>query len=353
MLRKLLCGSIALALAISVVACGSSSEGSSSPDRPRQTPLTGAGSRLVVPLMAKWRAGYARETDAKVTYHPVGAGLDVKSVGSGVTDFGVSDAPVTPVQFGGGERLIAMVPWSVTGIAVVYNVKGISKGLRLNSDLLVDILLGETKTWNDPAIARLNPDVTLPDTRIIPVYRVDESGEAYALSNYLSANSPKYLSQFGVFSRRLDPHEGVGVKRKGGVSAKVGQTDGAIGFLELPLAVSAGLDIARIENPAGSFPAPNAANMTLAAENGTRRGPNTEVWIKELPASAKDAYPLLLFSYAVVPVETKSAEATALRKFFTYVLGPQGQSTGAALHFAPLPKKIMTADQRKIASLYG
>ena len=53
----------------------------------------------------------------------------------------------------------------VTGpIAVAYNVKGVDK-LVLTPEVAANIFNGKITTWNDPAIAKLNPGATLPRRR--------------------------------------------------------------------------------------------------------------------------------------------------------------------------------------------
>jgi phosphate transport system substrate-binding protein len=54
------------------------------------------------------------------------------------------------------------------GIVPVLNVAGIAPGqLVLDGPTLARIFLGNIKTWNDPAIAKLNPGVKLPGQAIL------------------------------------------------------------------------------------------------------------------------------------------------------------------------------------------
>jgi phosphate transport system substrate-binding protein len=348
--KRLLGVAIAAVLVIGIAACGSSSD-SFTRSSAASSPLSGAGTRLIVPLMSKWEAGYEHESDGKVGYRTVGNGVDIGPVASGAADFSVSDAPVTPTQFIEGRGLIMMIPWAVTGMAVVYNVEDAPSGLKLSGTVLGDILLGKITTWDDPAIGRMNPDTPLPDTPITVVHRSDESAEDYVLTNYLSVTSKRFRSKFGIISRQISLPAGIGVKKKGGVSAAIARTNGAIGYVALPYAHANGLEIARMENRAGNFSKPNAKSLAAGAEAGVRLGPNKEVWLKKLPRGAKDAYPLVTFSYAVVPVETK--KAAELKRLLAYAVSPAGQSFGPALHFAPLPKKIAALDRRAIATIGG
>ena len=349
--KALLSIGVALILALALGACGSSSGNDSAASRPPSPPLTGAGSTLIKPVMSKWQAGYEKATGEKVSYRTVENGLDLKPVAFEKTEFGVSDAPITPVQFGEGSASLVMMPWALTGLAVVYNVKGAPKGLRLNADLLGGILLGKVARWNDPKIAALNPGAQLPSTPITPILRRDESGEDYVLSDYLVVYKGAYQKKFGI-TRRLILTTKLGRVTKGGVSSAVAKTAGAIGAVPLPYARGRGLDVALLENPAGKFPEPNAKSLLAGAEAGIEIGPNNEVWLKELPTSAKTAYPLVTFSYAAVPNYAKPDIGRRLKDFVSYAIGPAGQANVSSLHFVPLPEKIVAADKRTMHNLF-
>ena len=67
------------------------------------------------------------------------------------------------------------------------NLEGIRSGeLTLDGATLAKIFLGEIGTWSDPAIARLNPNVTLPSLPIVVVHRGDDSGTTFVWTDYLS-----------------------------------------------------------------------------------------------------------------------------------------------------------------------
>ncbi len=81
----------------------------------------------------------------------------------------------------------------------VVNVKGIGPGqLVLDGATLAAIYLGDIKSWNDPAIKKLNPKLTLPATAIAPIYRSDGSGTNFLFTDYLSKQSPKFKDSIGA-----------------------------------------------------------------------------------------------------------------------------------------------------------
>ena len=346
MTKRLLSVGTALALTISVAACGSSSSDSSSS---ANSPLVGAGSTLVAPLMSKWQSDYASKTEATVTYGAIGSGGGIDQITSRTVDFGASDAPLTADQFSEADG-VEQIPWALSGTVPAYNVQGAPDNLKLNGEVLADIYLGKVTQWDDPAIAKLNPGAGLPSTKITPVYRSDGSGDTYAFTNYLSTVSPEFKSTVGTSTQVKFP-TGVGAEKNDGVAAAIGQTDGSIGYVGLAYALSNELSMPLIENSAGSFPEPGVESVEAAADAVSKIGPNNEISLAGLPSTAKGAYPISTYTYVIVPLESEKADA--LKKFITYAIGPDGQAYGPDLDFAPLPKQVVAADKKAIAKIGG
>jgi phosphate transport system substrate-binding protein len=342
--RRLLCVGVVLALTIGVTACGSSSSDSSSGSS--GSPLVGAGSTLVAPLMSKWQSDYASKSEETVTYGAIGSGGGIDQITSRTVDFGASDAPLTPEQFEEADG-VEQIPWALSGTVPAYNVSGAPSNLKLSGEVLADIYLGNVTTWDDPAIAKLNPGASLPSTKITPVYRSDGSGDTYAFTNYLSTIDPEFKSKVGTSTTVKFP-TGVGAEKNDGVSAAISQTDGAIGYVGLAYALSNELSMPLVENSAGNFPEPNVESVEAAADAVSKIGPNNEISLADLPASAKDAFPISTYTYVIVPLEAEKADA--LKKFITYAIGP-GQEFGPDLDFAPLPKQVVAADKKAIAKI--
>jgi phosphate transport system substrate-binding protein len=344
--KRLLSAGVALALAVGVAACGSSSSDSSSGSS--GSPLIGAGSTLVAPLMSKWQSDYSSKSGETVTYGAIGSGGGIDQITSRTVDFGASDAPLTPEQFEEANG-VEQIPWALSGTVPAYNVSGAPKNLKLSGEVLADIYLGKVTQWDDPAIAELNPGASLPSTKITPVYRSDGSGDTYAFTNYLSTVSPEFKSKVGTSTTVKFP-TGVGAEKNDGVAAAIGSTDGAIGYVGLAYALSNELSMPLVENSAGNFPEPGVKSVEAAASAVSKVGPNNEISLANLPASAKGAYPISTYTYVIVPLESDKAEA--LQKFITYAIGP-GQEYGPDLDFAPLPKQVVAAGKTAIAKIGG
>jgi phosphate transport system substrate-binding protein len=335
---------VALALTIGVAACGSSSSDSSSGSS--GSPLVGAGSTLVAPLMSKWQSDYASKSEETVTYGAIGSGGGIDQITSRTVDFGASDAPLTEEQFEEADG-VEQIPWALSGTVPAYNVSGAPSNLKLSGEVLADIYLGNVTTWDDPAIAKLNPGASLPSTKITPVYRSDGSGDTYAFTNYLSTVDPEFKSKVGTSTTVKFP-TGVGAEKNDGVSAAISQTDGAIGYVGLAYALSNELSMPLVENSAGNFPEPGVESVEAAADAVSKIGPNNEISLADLPSSAADAYPISTYTYVIAPLESEKADA--LKKFITYAIGP-GQEYGPDLDFAPLPKQVVAAGKKAIAKI--
>lgn len=306
--------------------------------------LTGAGSTLVAPLMANWTTGFESGGGTSVKYAPVGSGEGIKQIANGTVDFGASDAPMTGEQAAECSGCVT-IPWALSAVGVGFNVPGITK-LNLSGPVLAEIFMGKIKKWNDKKIAKLNPKAKLPGTAITPVFRSDGSGDTYAFTNYLSKVSPAWRSQFG-FGTSVGFRAGVGAKGNAGITSAM-KTPGAIGYVAAAYLISAGIHAVAIENSAGNFELPNLSNIEEAAAVVKTARPNSGISIVDPPKSAKAAYPISTFTYAIVP--SGAPQAAALKEFISYAL-TKGQAYGAALDFAPLPSVVLAAAQKALASL--
>jgi phosphate transport system substrate-binding protein len=341
--KGLLSVATALALTLAVAACGSSGGDSAAS---ANSPLVGAGSTLVAPLMSKWQSDFDSKSEITVTYGAIGSGGGIDQITSRTVDFGASDAPLTPEQFEEANG-VEQIPWGLSGTVPAYNVNGAPEGLKLNGEALAGIFLGKITRWDDPAIAALNPGAALPSTKITPVYRSDGSGDTYAFTNYLSTVSPEWKEKVGTSTSVKFP-SGVGAEKNDGVAAAIAQTDGAIGYVGLAYAVSNELNMPLVENSAGSFPEPSVKSVEAAAAAVKAVGSDNSISLAALPASARGAYPISTYTYAIVPL--KSAKAEELKKFIEYAIGP-GQEFGPDLDFAPLPAQVIAADKKAIAKI--
>jgi phosphate transport system substrate-binding protein len=307
--------------------------------------LTGAGSTLVAPLMNNWINGFEIKEGIPVKYGAVGSGAGISQITARTVDFGASDAPLTPEQ-GSACNGCVQIPWALSATGVGFNVPGVKK-LNLSGPILAGIYFGKITKWNDPKITKINPGVKLPSTTITPVFRSDGSGDTYAFTNYLSKISPAWKSEVG-YATSVGFKAGVGAKGNSGVTSTVTKTPGAIGYISASYLIAAGLGAAAIQNNAGNFELPNLKNIESAASVVKSVPASNALSITNPPKKATTAYPISTFTYAIVP--HNAPQKGFLQQFINYAI-TKGQAYGAALDFAPLPKVVLSAAQKAVASL--
>jgi len=156
----------------------------------------GAGSTFVSPVMAKWIDAYKAKTGNNVSYQPVGSSIGVGLVKRATVDFGASDMPLAPKEL---EKLGMMqFPIVIGGVVPVVNIEGVKPGqIHFTGQVLADIYLGKLRSWSDPAIRAINPDLALPNAPITVVHRIDGSGTTFNWSNYLSKVSSQWKTNVG------------------------------------------------------------------------------------------------------------------------------------------------------------
>ena len=338
--RRFTAGVVAVAASLGIAACGSSggSGGSSN-----SKTLVGAGSTLIAPLMSTWQSPYSTSAGVTVTYGAIGSGGGIDQITARTVDFGASDAPLTSDQAKACKGCV-QIPWALAATTVAYNVKGLSNQLKLTGPVLADIFLGKIKTWNDPAIAALNPGVKLPSTKITPIFRTDGSGDTYAFTQYLSKVSPDWKSKVGSSTQVHFP-TGLGGEHNSGVGGLLASTNGSIAYIAIAYVVANKFDYALIQNAAGNYPVPGVPSISAAAATVKSVPSNDAISLVDPPASASGAYPISTFTYVIVP--KSSPKAAPIKAFIKWAI-TTGQSSGPKLDFAPLPAVVKAADEKAL-----
>ncbi|WP_156027628.1 phosphate ABC transporter substrate-binding protein PstS [Candidatus Solirubrobacter pratensis] len=324
-----------VALALGTLTVGVA--GSASNAMAQDAQLVGAGSTLVAPLMAKWSLDFQGKNNIKVTYGAVGSGAGIAQITARTVDFGASDAPLSAAQAAACHGCV-QIPWALTATGIAFHIDGVKK-LQLNSSVLSQIFQGQISMWNDRRIKAINKGVSLPALKITPVFRSDGSGDTYAFTDFLSRTSPSWKGKVG-FGTQVSFPTGVGGKGNDGVTAVVSSTNGAISYISAAYIIAHGLKAAALQNAAGKFEYPNLKNIQAAADVVKRVPASNEMHIVAPPKSAKTAYPLSTFTYAIVPKATP--KASGLSKLVLYAM-TDGQKYGPALDFARIPPVVLKA----------
>lgn len=220
--------------------------------------LTGAGATFPFPLYSKMFDEYNKLCSVKVNYQSIGSGGGIRQAQEMTVDFDASDGTMTDqqkAQAKGGT--IIHVPIVAGAEAIVYNLPGVPSGtMKFTPDIVADIYLKKIKTWNDPRIASLNPQVTLPNTDIAVVHRSDGSGTTFIWTNYLAKVSKEWADKVG-FATSVNWPGDIGGAGNEGVANQVKQIPGAIGYVELAYALQNKMPWVQIGNKAGKYVEPN------------------------------------------------------------------------------------------------
>src|SRR6266542_4420744 len=192
--------------------------------------ITGAGATFPYPIYAKWAEAYRAKTGVGLNYQSIGSGGGIKQIQNKTVDFGASDMPLKPEEL--DKDGLLQFPTVIGGDVPVVNVEGVRPGeLKLTGPVLANIYLGKITKWNDPAVAKINQGVKLPDSEITVVHRSDGSGTTFIWVNYLSKVSPEWKQKVGEGTSVSWP-TGVGGKGNEGVAAYVNRIKGSIGYVE-------------------------------------------------------------------------------------------------------------------------
>ncbi len=315
-----------------------------------QVPITlvATGSSLPEPLYVAWGDAYHKLHAAiQLRYLPEGTGSSGIKILSGVGDLGGGDAPILDKQLKDAPVQILQLPSVLIGIAIVYNIPDTPGELHLSGPVLADIFLGKVKTWNDPAIAKLNPEMKLPGAPIQVIHRTDGKGSNYILADYLAKISPEFLAKSG---RGESPKWAVGTSagRAQDMSDKVRTTPGAIGYTELQLAQKAMLRIARIKNAAGEFVKPTEKAIAAAAVEAKIVD---DFRVSLTNGVGKESYPISSFTWFYVPAKAKDSErGRAVAEYLGWVY-TDGQKIAQDQGYATLPHELLAKVAAKAATV--
>ena len=301
--------------------------------------------------MTKWVSTY-QQTHPKVqiNYRPIGSGGGIEEMKQGYLSFGASDAPLNDEQVKDMSPVI-QVPASAGPVCIVYNLPNVSAPLKLSARSLSDIYLGNIISWQDPAIARDNPGVTLPRAAVIVVHRSDGSGTTNIFTSYLAKVSHDWAWKSGQGLSVTWPI-GLGAEGSKGVLAIVKQTPGTIGYMELNYAKQSGVPVASIENEAGHFVQPSPASAAAAISAfGDALAKDARTPIVDPPASAPDAYPITGLSFILIPKDRQDAEQQAAVKDFIAFAISTGQNAAEELSYAKLPDSVQKQGEQLLSQL--
>ncbi len=309
--------------------------------------INGAGATFPYPIYSKWFDEYAKvDPSVRFNYQSIGSGGGQKQITAQTVDFGASDGPMSDENLAKTPGKILHLPTVAGADVIAYNLPGNPK-LKLDSDTIVNIFLGNITKWNDPKIAALNPGVDLPDLPVIVVHRSDGSGTTFIFTDYLSSISPVWADSVGKGTSVKWP-VGIGGKGNEGVAGQVKQLSGAVGYVELIYAKQNKMPYADVKNAAGNFITPSLASVTAAL--ATAKIPD-DFRFSMVNAPGDKAYPISGATWLLVYEHQKdAAKGKKLVEFLKWAL-TKGEGMASSLDYASLPESVQQRVLERIKTI--
>jgi len=300
--------------------------------------ISGAGATFPYPIYAKWADAYKKETGAGLNYQSIGSGGGIKQITARTVTFGASDMPLKPDEL---EKIgVIQFPTVMGGVVPVINLEGLKSGdVTLDGPTLGKIFLGEVKTWDDPAIVKLNPKAKLPKQAIAVVHRSDGSGTTFIFTNYLSKVSADWKSKVGA-NTSVEWPAGIGAKGNEGVANNVANTKGSIGYVETAYAKQNNLTTTNLINKDGKAVAPNTESI-MAAAAGADWANAPGFYMILTDSAGATAWPIAGATFILLPKQPKDTAATGeALKFFAWAY-KNGAKMAQDLDYIPMPDSVV------------
>jgi len=316
-----------------------------------QTTLNGAGATFPYPMYSKWFSEYhTLHPDVQINYQSIGSGGGIRQVLAGTVDFGASDGPMTDEQLGQFKSgKLFHIPTVLGAVVPAYNIPGVTAELKFSPEVLAGIYLGKITNWNDAAIAKENPGVSLPNQSIIVIHRSDGSGTTYIFTDYLSKVSSDWASGVGKNTSVKWP-VGLGGKGNEGVAGMIRQMQGGIGYIELIYAVQNKIPYGVVRNSAGNYVKASLESVTAAA--GSVKSMPADFRVSITNAPGKDAYPISSFTWLLIPEQSKDPNKGKILNGFLNWMLDNGQKMTAELTYAPLPENVVSKVRETVKQVH-
>jgi phosphate transport system substrate-binding protein len=318
--------------------------------RPQTIALNATGATFPAPIYQKWFEAYhSAHSNVQINYQALGSGAGIAQLTAGTVDFGASDMPLTDDMLSKMKGKVLHFPTVLGAVVPTYNIPGVTADLNFTQKALAGIYLGTITKWNDPEIAKANPNVKLPGDDIVVVHRSDGSGTSFIFTDFLSKVSPDWKSKVGASTSPSWP-VGLGGKGNDGVMGLVKQTPDSLGYVELIYALSQKIPYGAVQNASGKFLKADLAGVTAAAAGAAKDMPaDFRVSITNAPGAA--AYPISSFTWLLIPAKFDDAtKRDAVKGFLSWML-TDGQGMNESLSYAKLPATVVAKEQKQIAMI--
>ena len=321
-----------------------------SPTLSQTIQIDGAGATFPYPIYSKWFSEYNKlHPNVQINYQSIGSGGGIRQLSNQTVFFGATDGPMTPDQQLAAPGRVLHFPTVLGAVVPIYNLSEIGSDLKFSGETLAGIFLGKITRWNDPALAKDNPGVTLPDAEITVVHRSDGSGTSYIWCDYLAKVSPDYKKTVGVATSVNWP-VGLGGKGNEGVAGLVKQTPGSLGYVELIYASHNQISYGAVKNLEGEFVKASVEAVTAAASSAAGKMP-ADFRVSITNAPGKGVYPVSSFTWLLLYENPKDKQRSRVMVDFMKWALADGQKFAPELGYAPLPQGVIDLELPALAKV--
>ena len=301
--------------------------------------------------MTKWGQEYHQShPNVQINYQSIGSGGGIQQIKNNLVDFGASDAALSDEQLKDMPALIQIAE-SAGPVCITYNLPDLKQPLKLTPAALAEIYMGTIKNWRDPAIAKANSGVKLPNKPIVVVHRSEGSGTTNIFTSYLAEVNPAWAKKIGK-GLAVNWPVGLGGKGSEGVTGFVKQSEGGIGYVELNYATQNHLPVAQMQNQAGEWVNPSAEGATAAIDSfKTKLESDLRSSIVQPPAAAHNAYPISGMTYLLIPKDGPDRKKREALKDFVHYVITSGQQLSTSMDYSQIPQSLEQIDQKLIDGL--
>ncbi|WP_093800222.1 phosphate ABC transporter substrate-binding protein PstS [Streptomyces sp. Wb2n-11] len=319
--------------------------------------LLAAGSTAQKNAMDLWVKNFQAACEGvEINYQAIGSGGGITKFNQGQVAFAGSDSALKPEEVAESKKICKggqgiNLPMVGGPVAIGYNLEGVDD-LVLDAKTLAKIFDNKITKWNDPAIAKLNPDAKLPSSTIQAFHRSDESGTTQNLGKYLSTAAEKDWT-YDPKSKSWPAKGGQAANGSSGVVSNVKDTNGAIGYFELSYATANKLNTVKIDTGASAPVEATTDNASKAIAAAKVEGQGKDLALSlDYATKAEGAYPIVLVTYEIACDKGNKAETlSTLKAFLNYAASEDGQKVLADAGYAPIPAEIAAKVRETIPTL--
>jgi len=323
----------------------------SGPQQKKNITLSESGSTLLYPVFNVWAKNYTDpQYNVTITTQATGSGTGISSAIKGTVIIGASDTYMSNSLMSANPGMLN-IPILISSQYVAYNLPGLNNiHLNLSGPIIAGIYNNSIQYWDDQKIQSLNPGISLPHERIIPVYRSDGSGDTAMFTSFLSKSCSWWNNTVGYGTNVNWPSNPAshGATGNAGIISFMESNPYTISYIAMTYTnqIAGKLGYAALINRNGVAVLPTTQTvMNAAAQYLNQIPPDGRISITWAPGN--DSYPIATFEYLIVKqVQPDKDTAQALKNFILWIVNPNGGSSSKYLnqfYLIPLPSSVVNS----------